>query len=346
MTSRSRTIGWIVLAAITIGLLAVAAIDGRGVETQSDRIQRLNESFACPVCDGESVADSSAGVAANIRAFISDEVDAGSTDTEIRDKLVQAYTVEVLLNPPADGFAALVWILPVVALALGATLVGLYITRHTNAEIGEADIGGQPSASAAATSQHGGWSRAALVGIGLVAMAAVAGVGLARFSGERGLGDQITGSIDSSARSQSARCHQVATATASDGGGFLEAVICLDGVLEIEPDNAEALAYRGWYLLMASGQVSGAASNGDVGSEIEADLAAIADIAVESFSRSIQVAPNYPDPYVFRAVALDRQGDSDAVCADLEKLLSLDPPDFFLTQTARLIESNGCDNLN
>ena len=222
MNPRTRIISWIVLATVGIGLLAVAGLDGRGAETQAERIQRLNESFACPVCDGESVADSSAGVAASIRAFIRDEVNAGRSDTEIRDQLIDSYTVEVLLNPPSDGFAAIIWVLPVIVIATGAGLVATYVTRHGDDDSETTD---RPDDDAKA-SQPQRWRQPVLATTGLVAVAAVAGFGLARFSGERGVGDQLTGEIDSSPRTQSAQCQALATSGAANG--FLESVKCFD----------------------------------------------------------------------------------------------------------------------
>ena len=122
----ARPVAWIGILVAVVALLAVASLDTGGVETDADRIQRLNQSFACPVCSGESVAESNAAVSATIRQRIAEEVTNGSSDTEIRDQLVAAYGVSVLLNPPADGFAALIWILPVVVAvfaAMGAAIV-------------------------------------------------------------------------------------------------------------------------------------------------------------------------------------------------------------------------------
>lgn len=122
----SRPVAWIGLLMAAVALLAVASLDTGGVETDAERIQRLNESFACPVCSGESVAESNAAVSATIRQRIAEEVTNGSSDIEIRDQLVAAYGVSVLLNPPAEGFASLIWILPVVVAvfaAMGAAVV-------------------------------------------------------------------------------------------------------------------------------------------------------------------------------------------------------------------------------
>jgi len=120
---------WFGLLASMALLLAVAAFDSGGVETESERVQRLSESYACPECAGQSVSESNAGVAATIRQFIRNEVTAGSSDEEIRDKLVISYGSEVLLRPPSEGISSLIWILPVLVLVGGSAGVGWSLRR-------------------------------------------------------------------------------------------------------------------------------------------------------------------------------------------------------------------------
>ena len=130
LTSGRRFLAWIGLAVAAVGLLAVASFDDGGFETDAERVQRLSDSYACPVCQGQSVADSNAAIAATIRQFISDEVTSGSSDLEIRDDLISDYRAEVLLNPPAEGITTLVWVLPVMVVVVGAMGVGAAITRN------------------------------------------------------------------------------------------------------------------------------------------------------------------------------------------------------------------------
>lgn len=129
-----RPIAWLGLLVAALALLTVAAVDQGGVETDNERIQRLNESFACPECDGESVAESNAAVSATIRQRIAEQVATGATDEEIRDDLLGAYGASVLLNPPAEGFAALIWILPVVVAVFGAMGAGLALSRRNGVD--------------------------------------------------------------------------------------------------------------------------------------------------------------------------------------------------------------------
>ncbi len=133
-TTRFRLVAWMGVVTAAVALLVVAVVDQGGVESEVERVQRLNSTFACPTCDGQAVADSNAPVSAVIRQFISDRVADGATDREIRDELVNAYTVEVLLNPPAEGFVALIWILPVM-IAIGASVgVATAVTGRSQAE--------------------------------------------------------------------------------------------------------------------------------------------------------------------------------------------------------------------
>ena len=141
MSARTQLIRWVAVAVAAFGLLVVAAVDGGGAETDAERIQRLSDSFACPQCQGESVSESSAAVAATIREFIADQVAAGASDEEIRDDLIAGYGARVLLTPPAEGIASLVWILPVVVLTAGAAAAAAVFAgrRGTTARATDAD---------------------------------------------------------------------------------------------------------------------------------------------------------------------------------------------------------------
>ncbi len=124
-----RLVLWVAIFAAVLGFLAVAALDDGGLETDAERVQRLSDSFACPECQGESVSESNAAVAANIRDRIRVMVGEGASDQEIRDELLQGYGTRVLLNPPAEGLAALLWVLPVVLLVGGCAGITHLLSR-------------------------------------------------------------------------------------------------------------------------------------------------------------------------------------------------------------------------
>lgn len=121
-TPLGRRLRWLVVAVLAVGCLSVAAFDTATL-TDDERAQALSERYACPTCDGQSVAESNAAVAATIRQFITVEVAKGTPDDEIRDQLIESYGTGVLLNPPSEGVSALIWILPIVVLVGGSAVV-------------------------------------------------------------------------------------------------------------------------------------------------------------------------------------------------------------------------------
>ncbi len=124
-----RTAGWIAVLLVSLACLGIGAVGRSGPVTEAERVEGLSEKFACPLCNGESVAESNAAVSATIRDFIRVQVADGASDDEIRDRLVVSYGTDVLLNPPASGVSLLIWILPVVVVVLGAGAVVAVVLR-------------------------------------------------------------------------------------------------------------------------------------------------------------------------------------------------------------------------
>ncbi|MFP3899464.1 MAG: cytochrome c-type biogenesis protein CcmH [Acidimicrobiia bacterium] len=126
---RLRLAGWLVMAVV----LAVALVGGLqadgGPETPEQRARDLAGQVACPVCDGQSVADSDAPASRGIRSYIDDRIAEGASDQQIRAELADSWGEEVLLTPESSGVVGLVWILPVVALVLGLAGVGYAFWR-------------------------------------------------------------------------------------------------------------------------------------------------------------------------------------------------------------------------
>ncbi|MDH3680048.1 MAG: hypothetical protein OEV40_08900, partial [Acidimicrobiia bacterium] len=76
--------------------------------------------------------------------------------------------------------------------------------------------------------------------------------------------------------------------------------------------------------------------------EDEADAVELMASGLDYLNRAIDADPTFPDPLAFRASVHDRLGQSDLVCADIAELRTLDPPQFFLDQTAAIATRNGC----
>ena len=126
MTAQMRRAMWIAVAVVVAVSLVVGVTGDAGQETAAERVQRIASTIKCPECVGQAVSESNSGRARAIRDEIARQVDAGATDDQIVQSIVDRYGDSVTLVPPASGFGGLVWMLPVLALVLA--LAGLTAT--------------------------------------------------------------------------------------------------------------------------------------------------------------------------------------------------------------------------
>ena len=77
-----RLVGWVALAVLLCGALFVGVTDTGGERSLEERERDIASSVACPVCDGQSVADSDASAARGVRTYIADRVAEGAGDDD------------------------------------------------------------------------------------------------------------------------------------------------------------------------------------------------------------------------------------------------------------------------
>lgn len=117
-----RRLAWAGIGLVIVVALTVGGLGDPGPRTPQERVRSIGLTVACPQCDGQSVADSNATSAINIRGEIARQVQDGRTDDEIRESIAASFGDQVLLIPSRSGFAGLVWFVPVLVgvLALAA----------------------------------------------------------------------------------------------------------------------------------------------------------------------------------------------------------------------------------
>ncbi len=115
MQIASQRWAWLLLVGLALSALALSTTLEGPPRTNQDRIRSLSEDFACPTCDGQSVAESNAVVAVEIKREIGRQVDNGATDEEITELLISSYDESIDLRPRSSGLVGLVWVLPIVA---------------------------------------------------------------------------------------------------------------------------------------------------------------------------------------------------------------------------------------
>lgn len=124
MSAGAQRVAWVALAFVLGAALLIGGLGDRAPRTESERVRQVASSVRCPTCRGLSAAESDARAAQAVREDIRDRIRAGQSDEEIRAFLVSRYGEDILLKPKASGIAALVWVLPVVVLALGLAGIG------------------------------------------------------------------------------------------------------------------------------------------------------------------------------------------------------------------------------
>jgi len=121
-----------ILILVLISLTAPAlAIEAKPVEDPQieQRMQALTQQLRCLVCQNETLADSRADLAEDLRKEIREQMKAGKSDQEIIAFLTQRYGDFVLYKPPVKATTYLLWFGPFVLL-LGGTLLLYRYLKH------------------------------------------------------------------------------------------------------------------------------------------------------------------------------------------------------------------------
>ena len=120
MMSRLSSFLWILLVAFPLCAADVPLAD----KAHEKRAQNLFREIRCMVCAGESVADSHAAVAGDMRANIRKQIEQGVSDEAIKMDLADKYGDVILMDPPFKRGTVLLWLGPWLILGLG--MVGAF----------------------------------------------------------------------------------------------------------------------------------------------------------------------------------------------------------------------------
>jgi len=129
-----------ILVVLLFALLPFAAPANEAVPTDLDpvaqkRLIDLASELRCLVCQNQTIADSNAELAVDLRREIREQVKAGKTDAEILDFMTKRYGDFVLYRPPLKATTVLLWFGPVLLLVAGiVVLVRVMRARRRTAE--------------------------------------------------------------------------------------------------------------------------------------------------------------------------------------------------------------------
>ncbi len=105
---------------------------------QEQRARDISAGLRCLVCQNQSIDDSNASLAKDLRLIVRERITAGDNDTQVVDYIVSRYGNYVLLKPPFQMDTALLWFLPFVLLLLALVVAFNYVRQQPEPELGEA----------------------------------------------------------------------------------------------------------------------------------------------------------------------------------------------------------------
>ena len=123
---------------VSFVLMLVIAIPGWAVEPDEilsdamleNRARDLSQNLRCLVCQNESIDESNASLARDLRLLVRERLMEGETDQEVLDFIVGRYGEFVLLRPQANGVNLILWALAPIALLLSLIFSGAYIIKR------------------------------------------------------------------------------------------------------------------------------------------------------------------------------------------------------------------------
>ena len=101
------------------------------------RVMALSESLRCLVCQNQTLADSNADLAVDLRNQVREKLKAGATEQDVIDYLVARYGDFVLYRPPVKAMTLLLWFGPLLILVLALAMLFRHLARRRRLAVEE-----------------------------------------------------------------------------------------------------------------------------------------------------------------------------------------------------------------
>ena len=119
----NMAIGLVLISATTTPAYAITAEEMLANPVLEERARNLSKQLRCLVCQNQSIDDSDADLARDLRREVRSQIAAGTSDDAIIDQLRAKYGDYVLLNPPLDQATLFLWLSPLGFILLGGLIV-------------------------------------------------------------------------------------------------------------------------------------------------------------------------------------------------------------------------------
>jgi cytochrome c-type biogenesis protein CcmH len=133
----------LILACLLAASSAFAAYEESTLgPAEEARARSLFRELRCVVCQGQSIDDSNAPLAADLRQIVREQIAEGQSDEAIKEFLVERYGVFVLMRPPIRGDTYLLWFGPILLLLAGGTFIFITVRRAQRRAASEPETDG------------------------------------------------------------------------------------------------------------------------------------------------------------------------------------------------------------
>ena len=110
----------IIILLISFLFILISCISN--TDQTNNREYNLFSQIMCPICDGQTIAESQASIAEDMKKMIRDQIKDGKEDKEILKYFEERYGQEILSNPIPKGFNLTIWIAPISIIIISSTI--------------------------------------------------------------------------------------------------------------------------------------------------------------------------------------------------------------------------------
>src|SRR5579859_2594111 len=127
MKKRRALLLGIAIVVMLVAIWSYVLLVSPSQESLDQRVHDVASQLKCPVCQGESVADSPSTISQQMRSVIRQQLQQGQSEQQIIQYFVSRYGNSILWSPPKQGFTMLAWVIPIAILLCGALLLVLVL---------------------------------------------------------------------------------------------------------------------------------------------------------------------------------------------------------------------------
>ena len=124
-------LAWFFLATRAFAVLPSEQLANPRLEA---RARAISQELRCVVCQNQSIDDSDATLAHDLRVIVRERLEAGESDDQVKAYIVRRYGPYVLLKPPLEPLTVLLWFGPFCVLVVGAAGAAVFLRRRSRLE--------------------------------------------------------------------------------------------------------------------------------------------------------------------------------------------------------------------